>query len=73
MMALRAALRRRIGVSAATPAQSVTFGAVLILGCIATLGLVVNLGSWASEVVGWGLCAAILLYLTAYAFERRVP
>ena len=55
-----------------TPAQSDTLGMVLIFGCLAVLGLSVNLGPWVSEVVGWALCTSILLYLTAYTFERRV-
>jgi len=55
-----------------TPAQSATLGMVLIFGCLAVLGLSVNLGPWVSAVVGWALCASLLLYLTAYAFERRV-
>jgi len=45
---------------------------VLIFGCLAVLGLSVNLGPWVSAAVGWALCASLLLYLTAYAFERRV-
>ncbi len=56
-----------------TPAQAATLGIVLIFGCLAVLGVAVNLGPWVSEVVGWALCASILVYLTAYAFERRVP
>ena len=55
-----------------TPAQSATLGMVLIFGCLAVLGLSVNLGPWVSELVGWALFASILLSLTAYAFERRV-
>jgi hypothetical protein len=45
---------------------------VLIFGCLAVLGLSVNLGPWVSELVGWALFASILLSLTAYAFEGRV-
>lgn len=56
-----------------TPAQVSALGLVLIFGCVAVLGLSVNLGPWVSGVVGWGLCASILVSLTAYAFERRAP
>lgn len=54
------------------PAQSATLGMVLISGCLTILGLSVNLGPWVSAVVGWGLCASVLLSLTAYAFERHM-
>jgi hypothetical protein len=43
---------------------------LLIFGCLSVVGLFVNLGMLASQLVGWALLASALLFLTAYAFDR---
>lgn len=51
-------------------ARGVTGLLLLIFGGLSVVGLSVNLGALASQVVGWALLASALLFLTAYAFDR---